>query len=338
MSGDAPLPPPSPGGGSTGPPTALPGGPTGSSPKPWWRRWWAITLAALVVLIIVLAIAGGSSPDNESEDDDNSAATSSTETLAANVTNRDDRTNATSTVDGDATSTLAPVTEVAGGDDQSNSTSTAVDTQSENTANAIVPDPTPPATPNGGPVVGGAADEIDDVAPCTLIDSETVLLDVTNNSSEQSSYIIDVNYLDETGQRVGDEPFFVNYVRPGERALEPTFVFDTGGGSACEIAEVDRISAESTGNLAEVTCEVTGVDFGEDIATALTVTNSSSELSDYFVTGTLVRDGVRVGTVSGFIENVQPGASAPGEGFSTVDGPAEGVTCEVVNVDRTSST
>lgn len=42
----------------------------------------------------------------------------------------------------------------------------------------------------------GDADEVDDVGPCTLVDSETIRLDVTNNSSEQSSYMIDVNFLD----------------------------------------------------------------------------------------------------------------------------------------------
>ncbi len=170
-----------------------------------------------------------------------------------------------------------------------------------------------------------------------MVDSETMLLDVTNNSSEQSSYIIDVNYLDASGQRVGDESFFINYVRPGERAQEESFAFATEGAASCEIAEVERISAESQDDVSEVTCEVTGVDVIGDISTALNATNGSSELSDYLVTAALVRDGIRIGTVTAVIENVGAGESAPGEGFSTVDGPADGVTCETVDVSRTSS-
>ena len=183
----------------------------------------------------------------------------------------------------------------------------------------------------------GESGEVSDVGPCTMVDAETVLLDVTNNSSEQSSYIIDVNYLDEVDERVGDESFFINYVRPGEHALEESFALSTAGGTTCEIAEVERFAAESPDDVAEVTCEVTGVDVLDDISTALTATNSSSELSDYLITAALVRDGTRIGTVTAVIENIGAGESAPGEGFSTVSGPADGVTCEVVHVERTSS-
>jgi hypothetical protein len=169
-------------------------------------------------------------------------------------------------------------------------------------------------------------------------DRENVLLDVTNDSSEQSSYIIDVNYLDAAGQRVADEPFFVNYVRAGERAQEETAAFSaTRRTASCEIAEVERISAPSTDDTSEVTCEVTGVDFIRDLTTAITATNNSSDVSDYLITAALVRDDIRIGTVDAVVENVRPGQSAPGDGFTTADGPARGVTCEPVYVVRTSS-
>ena len=180
-------------------------------------------------------------------------------------------------------------------------------------------------------------DEIDDIAPCQWVDAETIVLDVTNNSSKQSTYVIDVNFLDADGNRVGDEPFFVNYVRPGERAVEESFVFDSAGGVDCEIAEVERFAAESADDVGEVTCETAGVDFADDIATTFVATNGSSELSDYFATGALIRDGIRIGTAFASIDNVRPGESAPGDGFSLVDGPDTGVTCEVVDVQRLSS-
>jgi hypothetical protein len=149
--------------------------------------------------------------------------------------------------------------------------------------------------------------------------------------------VIDVNYLDAAGQRIADETFFLNHVRPDERATDAHFAFNAGDATSCEIAEVDRLSAQSPDDVNEVTCEVTGVDVIGDISAALTATNGSSELSDYLISATLMRDGVRIGTVDAVIENVQPGQSAPGEGLSIVDGPADGVTCEVVHVERTAS-
>ena len=185
--------------------------------------------------------------------------------------------------------------------------------------------------------MAGAADEVDDVGPCTLVDSDTITLDVTNNSSDQSNYLIDVNFLDAAGQRVSDETFFLNHLRSGERALQQTAAFNAAGAATCEIAEVDRLSAPSPDDIGEVTCEVTGVDAIGDISTSLTATNGSAELSDYLISAALVRDGVRIGTADAVIENVAAGGSAPGEGFSAADGPADGVVCEVVNVERTSS-
>ena len=184
----------------------------------------------------------------------------------------------------------------------------------------------------------GAADEVDDVGGCTLVDPERMTLEVTNNSSRQSTYIIDVNFLDDDdGARVGDETFFVNFVRPDERVREEHFVFDSAGGDTCEIAEVQRFAAETADDLAEVTCVITGVDPLGDIATAYTATNGSSELSDYVITSSLVRDGERIGTSHAVIENVRPGQQAPGDGFSIAAGPADGVVCEPVHVQRTSS-
>lgn len=185
--------------------------------------------------------------------------------------------------------------------------------------------------------VTGDDDEVDDVEPCEWVDEQTIVFDITNNSSESSSYVIDVNFLDAAGTRVGDEPFFVNYVRPGERTVEAAFVFDSSGGVDCEIAEVERYADPSPDDIEEVSCSTAGVDFADDVATTFMATNGSSEVSDYFVTAALVKDGLRIGTAFASIENVRPGQSAPGDGFSVVDGPDDGVSCEVVHVSRTSS-
>lgn len=185
-----------------------------------------------------------------------------------------------------------------------------------------------------GPAAG---DEALDVSSCAIVDEFTVSFDVTNNSSKQSSYIIDANYLDEAGTRIGDEPFFMNYIRPGERAVEGSFGSVPENAASCEVAEVERFAAESTGDLSEVTCEVVGLDFADDIDTELIATNGSSGLSDYVINFAVIRDGLRVGSGFGSIENVKAGESAPSQGFSTVDGPTDGVTCEVVEVTRVAS-
>jgi len=211
-------------------------------------------------------------------------------------------------------------------------TRSRVDRETPNADDAAT-DRTPGATSDAA----GAADEVDDVGPCVKPDDETITLEVVNNSSKQSSYIIDVNFLDDSGRRVGDESFFVSYVRPGESTREDLFVFDDSGGASCRVAEVQRLAAESPDDLAEVTCETAGVDPLDDISSVFTATNGSSTISDYLITAAFTRDGVRIGTSFAVIENVPPGQSAPGEGFSTVDGPDLEVTCEVVYVERTAS-
>ncbi|MGI9601204.1 MAG: hypothetical protein ACR2QE_04935 [Acidimicrobiales bacterium] len=183
----------------------------------------------------------------------------------------------------------------------------------------------------------GESDEVDDVGPCIMVDEDTITLEVANNSSKQSTYIIDVNFLDAAGQRVGDESFFVNHLRSGVRAVEDRYVFDSAGGTDCEIAEVDRFAAESPDDVTEVSCEITGVDAFGDIEVSLRAENGSSRVSDYFINAGLMRGEVRIGSIIGSIENVRPGESAPGDGFSTVDGPADGVRCETIHVQRTAS-
>ena len=186
-----------------------------------------------------------------------------------------------------------------------------------------------------GTATGGA--EANDVGPCVVVDDDAIELDVTNNSSKQSTYVVDVNFLDANGQRVADESFFISDLRPGERAVEESFAFSLEGAASCEIAEVERFASESPDDTSEVTCEVTGLDFADDVEAGLVATNGSSGLSDYSINFAIIRDGVRVGTGFSTIENVRAGESAPGDGLTFVPGPAEGATCEVIKVSRTAS-
>ena len=145
-------------------------------------------------------------------------------------------------------------------------------------------------------------------------------------------------FFDEAGARLSDTNSFVNYVRPDEAFVERGFLFDGGADAAsCEVVEVERIAAESPDDVGEVTCEVVGTNVLDDIDVDVSATNGSSQRSDYSIEVALVRDEVRIGTASAFVENVEPGQTAPSGAFTTVDGPAEGVSCTVVHVSRTAS-
>lgn len=228
-----------------------------------------------------------------------------------------------------------------GDEDRADSTSTSVGgTEPTSTADdgeqTTEPPPTTDDSPTAFPGASGDSDEVDDIESCALVGDDEVEIRLTNDSSGQSNYLIQVVFQDEAGQRLADEPFFVNHVRPGESVIERQFSFDRAGAS-CVVVEVDRISAESPDDISEVTCEVTGVDVLGDITARFVATNSSSGVSDYLIEAALVRQGVRIGTVSAVTENVAPGESAPTDGFTTTDGPAEGVICEPVYVERLSS-
>jgi hypothetical protein len=173
-----------------------------------------------------------------------------------------------------------------------------------------------------------------DVNGCEVVDIETVRLDVTNSSSEQASYTIDVAFIDGDGVRLGDEPFFISYLRPGERTIEDGYAFNGDGAVSCEVIDVDRFPDDTEIELDAATCEIGGEDFAGDVEVSFVVENTSSELSDFDVVAALVRDGVRAGTSGVLIENVRPGETAPADGYSYVEGPASDVTCEIVYVNR----
>lgn len=180
----------------------------------------------------------------------------------------------------------------------------------------------------------GAADEIDDVRSCSWVGDE-VVIELVNNSSKTSDYVVTTAYLDEGGRRVGDEVQFLNAVRPDEEVREKLLAGEepTAG---CDVIDVERYAAESAAEeFAEVgPCELGPPDFADDATATLTATNSSSEISDYFVDAAFLDDaGVRIGHGTTNVSSVRPGESAPGDVLSFSD--AAGImSCEVVSVTR----
>ncbi len=181
--------------------------------------------------------------------------------------------------------------------------------------------------------------EVDDVISCTRIDAETIVLEVVNNSSKTSSYGLTIGYFDDGGQRLADEASFVNYLRPGERAIEEQFVF-VEQGTVCEVLDVDRFATESIADeVAEVgECEIgTEADVLGDFQAKVSATNSSSETSDYSIDVAFVdSEGIRRGTGTAFIESVRSGETAPGDIFSATDFASDH-SCQVVAVSRSAS-
>lgn len=184
-------------------------------------------------------------------------------------------------------------------------------------------------------IVGG--DEADDYVSCAFAGEDEVTIEVVNQSPKTSTYWLTVGFF-EGGERLGDEVAFINSLRPGERSIEEHFMFDRLG-SECEVIEVERFASESDeGEMAEVSaCEVGGADVLGDITASLSATNGTPGASDYAIDVAFVDEtGTRVGHGSAFIEAVRPGETAPSDVLTTLDA-RDGLVCEVVSVDRTTS-
>ena len=185
----------------------------------------------------------------------------------------------------------------------------------------------------------GPGDGLDDVVSCERTDPQTIVLEVVNNSSDTSSYVITVGFFDNAGNRLADEPMFLNYLRPGERAIEEQFTFDEQG-TVCEVLAVDRFAAGSgVADLAQASaCEIgADPDALGSIEASLSVTNDSSETSDFAVDVVFVDpDGIRRGSGATYIQAVRSGETAPGEIFTILDHDA-GYSCDIVSVTRLAS-
>jgi hypothetical protein len=189
----------------------------------------------------------------------------------------------------------------------------------------------------GAPVAGGS--EADDALSCDRLDKNTIVLEVVNNSPKTSSYLLTVGFFDDAGQRLGDETTVLNHLRPAERAIEETYVFEQQG-TVCKVIGVERTAAESLqGELAEVSaCDIgSGADVLGLFKATLSATNSSPQISDYLIDVAFVGpDGVRRGDGTATVQAVRPSEAAPTPIFTTVR-YQRGFRCDVVAVTRNAS-
>lgn len=102
--------------------------------------------------------------------------------------------------------------------------------------------------------------------------------------------------------------------------------------------DLDRFEASSDeGELAEVTCEITGSDALDDVAGSVTAIHGTPKGSDYSITVVFVDGGgIGRGEASAFIERVRPNEPAKSELFVTTTF-ADDLTCAVGGVERTAS-
>ena len=192
----------------------------------------------------------------------------------------------------------------------------------------------------GGDSVLGEANPLDgsgDISSCVLVDSGSMQLDVTNTSSERSSYMVEVDVLDPNGTRIGDETVFINHLRPGERSIEDSPIFDTTGGQTCVIARVVRLQSPPSDDLTGVDCLLVEEDPAGTVSVRLTVSNRAPMMASFTVAVALVRDGVRVGTTIASIQDVGPDESGSFVTGITVSDPAASLACEVAYVERLAS-
>jgi hypothetical protein len=91
------------------------------------------------------------------------------------------------------------------------------------------------------------ADEADDVQSTTCGTNEagflTATVDVTNDSSERSNYIIQVTFEDGDGTQVASATAFLNNVEPGQSAsAEASTTVEPPAQVDCRVVEVERFS------------------------------------------------------------------------------------------------
>jgi hypothetical protein len=186
------------------------------------------------------------------------------------------------------------------------------------------------------PVAGGP-----DEPTCVKLDDETLEIDLVNTTAEVATFNLTIAYLDGEGQRLGDTFAYVNALRPGERTVQPVYLYEEGtDATQCEVIDVDETPTLHDAAAATdiSTCEITGADFIGDVAATLSATNSEGVDNDYSIEVALLDPaGIRRGNGWAFIEHVRAGETAPADIFTTTD-YGDGYACEVVAVTRTAST
>lgn len=89
-------------------------------------------------------------------------------------------------------------------------------------------------------------------------------------------------------------------------------------------------------DVTPATCEVSS--FGT-VSMKLTIKNDSSKRSNYIISGVAERDGVKLADMTAFSSNVEAGQTAIEDmsGFLPSGEKGNGVTCRLVEVDRTAA-
>jgi hypothetical protein len=112
------------------------------------------------------------------------------------------------------------------------------------TSAATPPAATVPATP-----AGGAADPAGDVE-ITACEVDPTLhwpsaqVKITNKSSKSSNYIINIEFLDSSGTRIGEGLAATNNLEPGKVATQKAQgAAEANGKVSCKVAKVTRYAA-----------------------------------------------------------------------------------------------
>ena len=228
--------------------------------------------------------------------------------------------------------------------DTGSDTDTDTDTSTENETggdDSVLEVDTTTTEPAGGDdttsVEPSNAANLDGIESCTRIDSETLEVSMVNVSDKTASYLLTVIYLDEAGDRVGDDNVYVSSLRPGERAIEQSYVFNDAG-IECEVIEADRYDRNGEEGLEDISaCTIRPPTTYGYTEADVTATNSGTADFDYTVEVAFVdADDVRRGVGTAYIERARIGETAPGEIYSIVPYD-ENLRCEVVAVTRFES-
>lgn len=187
-------------------------------------------------------------------------------------------------------------------------------------------EPTSEPSPTEPPVVMG------DISNCGIED-ESVVLSLTNSGTELASYFVDLEYFDADGVAVGEDWAAVSYVRPGEVAIERSYLYTENDAIAvtCSVVAVDRSVDPDSDALAHAECIVGPDEYGE-LRADVTMQNQSGALSNYDVYVAVTDDeGVRIASGSAYVSLLEVDEIAKSDAYL---GPASGLAgeCQVVYV------
>lgn len=97
--------------------------------------------------------------------------------------------------------------------------------------------------------ITGAASEADDVTITKCEKSQfgaNVALEVVNDSSKRSSYVVSLTIEDQDGTKIGEGSDFINNVEPGQKAVSEPLATYTGDPASitCRLTDVDRTASD----------------------------------------------------------------------------------------------